>query len=337
MLLSWVVVADPRHNTNSIMAYKVPWGQKVEFPFKSKEEMGIKNQEAFLAIQKIFIHLDNVFRGRGNQNIPQRHSTVAAHEVGLMKLGRDFVFDPLRQLHGAKPDFNKREKNFNGMAIFHDAAELIGEISTFAQRLTGEVDGLTEEDRFRLEERAADISFYLALKSIKENNAEILDKPIKDLQAFTSKEENQYNRYFYIKENFVDKFEHEVKKLDGKDSDLKEAHQEILTLYNEMERATGVESPGEKDFDGILLRFLEKLESVYYVSHKEVGDYSDDNKAKTQVSAFNKPKKLFEKLVLAAGKNNLLIDMANKAKDFYNLCINQFKSRSDVFKDLETI
>lgn len=54
---------------------------------------GLKlSKNSFEALDNLFKHLDKIFRGKGNDYIPQQHSSVADHSIGVMNLADEFVF-----------------------------------------------------------------------------------------------------------------------------------------------------------------------------------------------------------------------------------------------------
>lgn len=319
----------------AITAYGVEQGRAVRFPIKEASDLNI-TENAFLSLKDIFTLLDNVFRGAGNQCIPQKHSTVAAHKEGLVNLAKEKIFDPLRDLH-ASENIHELEKNFNLMALTHDAPEVIGEISTFASRLVKADGEISEDDREKLETKISYIIFYLALKATKANDPQILIKPITDMQEFLPKQKDQYARYNYAKKEFVDKLFAKVQEELKENPDLKKDHEILYQAQLRMDGDSSVEDPSKEHFTGILTKLLDKLESIYYVSHDQVGDYSDLERNKVQLGCFNTPQKLFNKLSSIQDLTLVQQNIIKQVKSFYNSCVDHFKSRSSSFNDFQNI
>ena len=206
--------------------------------------------------------------------------------------------------------------------------ELVGEISTYWQRLTGAVNGITEEDRQTLENKVAEIVFYLALKSVQENDDRSFLEPLAQTQASFPIDKDQYTRYTHVKENFVDRLYDKVIEGLRKETTLAANHRVLMDAYSSF-GGTGDHEVDLNNFAGLLAKVADGLESKYYVG--TVSDWSQESieaKYKKDLEdGFVKIGKYFERLNTLAKNLNpskVFSDIVENTKKFFILCQNLY-------------
>ncbi len=281
----------------------------------------------------MFPLLNKVFRGKGNPAIPQNHSTVADHEVGIINITS-------RVFARSNAEMLAIKQRVNATALLHDLPELIGEISTYFQRLKGEKYNLHESDRVRLEADIAKILFYLALKACKENDDKILN-PIYELQNKLATETNQYERYKYAEEKFVKPQTTLMEQaLQGCDQDLNQAHEELMQAHDFMENGVTANSginPKDK-YTALLCKLLDKLESQYYIGTVMNLNQADPNLRQKVINSFEPVKKIFiefQKITDQLGET--FGQLTPATKEFYNECVQLYISKTNNGDEIEQL
>lgn len=84
-----------QHSTSPISLTQVQYIDKdgIRKPLRADGLNLSKN--SFEALDNLFKHLDKIFRGKGNAYIPQQHSSIADHSIGVMNLADEFLFSKL--------------------------------------------------------------------------------------------------------------------------------------------------------------------------------------------------------------------------------------------------
>ncbi|NQY79912.1 MAG: hypothetical protein HRT47_06340 [Candidatus Caenarcaniphilales bacterium] len=243
------------------------------------------SENSFKAFDKLFQHLDKIFRGKGNTYIPQKHSSTADHSIGVMNLADDFVFSKLPE---ALKDIVPK---IRAGIIMHDFGELSGEISTMFQRLTGAKNDLSgnpilEDSRRGLEANVVSLLFYKALETVYTGDNSFFDSEFKNLQQNMNNEQDQYERFTMV-EKFIKKHENEVADLnkDSRSFEIPEAinsdqHEQFKQDLNSLLDAYKITlEPKDNLKSGNLLwsfvKFFDKAEAEAYVSDVAI---IDDNK-----------------------------------------------------------
>jgi hypothetical protein len=309
---------------NPCVAFGIPEGGQAFFPFKSPEGLGV-DKLSFSAIKSLFPFLNRVFRGNGNPLIPQEHSTVGDHTNGLIEMGKKLFFDPAKETN---PDdsglIGDVEKKYNLIIALHDMPELVGEISTYWQRLNGEVDGITEQDRKVIEDQVAEIVFYLALKSAEEGDDRSFLEPLAQTQASFPIKKDQYARYKHVKENFVDRLYGKVKQALRQEPSIAVNHKVLMDAYSLL-GGTGDDKSSIDNFAGLLAKVADGLESKYYVgsvSDWTVAEQKPQYK-KDLEKGFRKIKDYFDRLAQLTSKMNpqkVFSDITDNVKQFFLSC-----------------
>lgn len=158
----------------NITAYKVdfdPNRKGQEFPYQSAKPLGI-SERGLKAVKAVFPFLDNIFRANGAGFIPQNHSRVSDHIVGLKNLSDDIFNTEARESLAndvQKKVFDKIAERVRLSLLLHDLPELLGEISTFCQRLPENESlvnpGITESSKKNLEFLIFKTVMFNALKA----------------------------------------------------------------------------------------------------------------------------------------------------------------------------
>lgn len=161
------------------------------------------SKNSFEALDNLFQHLDKIFRGKGNDYIPQQHSSVADHCIGVMNLADKFIFSKL-------PDYLQDIiPKIRAGILMHDFGELPGEISTAFQRLSGgenNIKGIPiqEDDRRALEAKVVSLLFYKSLEKVYTHDNNFFEGKFKDLQKSMNSEPNQYERFRMVEKFLAD-------------------------------------------------------------------------------------------------------------------------------------
>ena len=259
----------------NITAYNTPWTkEKPEFPISSARDLGI-SEPAFKALEILFPYLDKVFRATGADFIPQQHSTVANHLMGLENLCKEVFSDEVKSKIPAESHsrFDEISKRVRLSLMLHDLAEVPGEISTFCQRLPeSDSSGANTEDKRRLlENEITEKLIYHSLKAAysgRDALPEIVNEAILKSQKLTSAATHSAVERFDI----VQEFNAEI----SIDNTL-ETSEAFKRDYTQLKQAyllsEGKDQLSEEDTRiRHTIKALDKLESKLHCA--VVGDYS---------------------------------------------------------------
>lgn len=264
-----------RRFPGNITAYRVHWQDKNHrqtFPFHSHSELNI-SEKSFNALKILFPYLDRIFRATGADFIPQRHSKITDHLVGLNLLC-DEIFSPEARIKIQEDlcgDFDKTSKLVRLSLMLHDMPEAPGEISTFCQRLPIGGDKVTEENRQKLEHRIAELLIFYALKAVydgRDSLHEQIHKVIINSQNDTQSARDSAEQRYYIVEDCAHKMQADTEAELGKD--FAEDYQGLLAAYYLAEN--DCEFKLQESCVGSLVKLIDKLESKIHCA--VVGDYS---------------------------------------------------------------
>jgi len=192
-----------QHSTKPISLTQVQYIDRdgVRKPFRAD---GLNlSTKSFEALDNLFQHLDKIFRGKGNDYIPQKHSSTADHSIGDMNLADEFIFSKL-------PDYLKDIiPRIRAGILMHDFGELTGEISTMFQRLEGKEKSIheipiTEDHRNELEAKVVLLLLYKSLEKVYTNDNSFFDGQFKQLQKSMNAESNQYERFRMVERFLAD-------------------------------------------------------------------------------------------------------------------------------------
>ncbi len=265
-----------RRFEGNITAHKVNWQSshfKQSFPVPSHSELGI-SEKSYQALNISFEYLDGIYRATGAKFIPQRHSKVTDHLVGLNFLCDD-IFNS--QASSRIPDdlmseFNRVKRIVKLSLMLHDIPEAPGEISTFCQRLPKCSDGkANEKNRQELEHRIAELLLFYSLKAAY-NGKYVLEGKVHEAfiksQDDTQAAKRSAEERFYIVDKFADQIKTDTSVSFG--TLFKEDYAELLTAYYLSEGRC--EFGLQETWIGNLVKLIDKLESKIHCA--VVGDYS---------------------------------------------------------------
>jgi hypothetical protein len=249
------------------------------------------SKNSFEALDNLFQHLDRIFRGKGNAYIPQQHSSIADHSIGVMNLADEFVFSKL-------PDYLKDIiPRIRAGILMHDFGELSGEISTAFQRLNGEENNITgipiqEDHRSALEAKVVSLLFYKSLEKVYTHDNNFFEGKFKDLQQSMNSEQNQYQRFRMVETFLADQ---NIELPDLSENDFKiqapasipaDKKDEFINDYKSLVDAFKISlkpslTRSDKNVENTpllwsLINFFDKAESEVYVSDVAIiGDKTD--------------------------------------------------------------
>jgi hypothetical protein len=267
------------------------------------------SKNSFKALDNLFQHLDKIFRGKGNDYIPQQHSSIADHSIGVMNLADEFIFSKL-------PDYLQDIiPKIRAGILMHDFGELSGEISTVFQRLNGEennINGIAIEEDHRsvLEAKVVSLLFYKSLEKVYTNDNSFFEGKFKNLQESMNSEQNQYERFRMVEQFLADqkiklpdltkndlKIEAPVNILNDKKNDFINDYKSLLDAFKISLKPSLTRNESQ---DGnventpllwSLINFFDKAEAEVYVSDVAI---IDDNKDFTKY--LNKPLELLKSI-----------------------------------------
>ncbi len=269
-----------RRFPGNITAYRVDWQDKdyiQAFPLHSHSELNISEQ-SFNALKILFPYLGRIFRATGADFIPQKHSKITDHLVGLNFLC-DEIFNPeaKAKIQGDLcDDFDKISKLVRLSLMLHDMPEIPGEISTFCQRLPMSKDKaedpkITEGHRQELEHRIAELLIFYSLKAVYDGRNSLheqIHEAIISSQDKTQLAIDSAEQRYHIVEDCINKIQTDTKTDFGKE--FARDYQELLTAYYLAENSC--EFQGQESYIGNLVKLIDKLESKLHCA--VVGDYS---------------------------------------------------------------
>ena len=313
-----LLLSDETYKSSKNSAYKVPYRNPQQHFTQPRSLTQVKyinkygveeplsagglnlSKNSFEALDNLFKHLDKIFRGKGNDYIPQQHSSVADHSIGVMNLADELFFSKLPN------DFKDIIPKIRAGILMHDFGELPGEISTAFQRLNGEevnIDGIPieENDRRALEAKVVSLLFYKSLEKVYTNDNSFFEGKFEELQRSMNSEQNQYARFKMVERFLTDQ---KIKLPDLTENDLKiqaptsiadDKKDDFINDYKSLLDAFKISLEpsltGNKSQDGnsenapllwSLINFFDKAEAEVYVSDVAIIDDKKDNTDLTQ-------------------------------------------------------